>query len=57
VDASLKQLGDYLGRITKTYNLNGKRAFTAVQDYTLPNTEAQDSLADLQTWLAAQLPE
>jgi CRISPR system Cascade subunit CasC len=57
VDASVRQLADYIARLSKTYSLNGQRAFTATQDYSLPQAEEMDSLANLQTWLAAQLPE
>jgi len=56
MDASTTKLADYMGRAIKTYNLSGTRAFTALQDYVLPEATAQASLADLQQWLVEQLP-
>lgn len=55
MDASVDQLADYMGRVSKTYGLNGRRAFVAMQDWTLTGAETQASLPDLQTWLGAQL--
>ena len=57
MDASVEQMADYMARVSKTYGLNGQRAMIAVQDYTLPGVEVQESLPDLQTWLETQLPE
>jgi CRISPR system Cascade subunit CasC len=57
VDDSVEKLANYMARVSKTFDLNGERAFTAVQDYTLPDAVALPSLPDLQKWLAAQLPE
>lgn len=57
MDNSVNLLADYMARVTKTYDLDGKRAVIAVQDYTLPDAQAQDSLPALQEWLAAQLAE
>ncbi len=56
MDASVMQLADYMERASKTYGLNGKRAFTAMQEWALPGADVQASLPDLQTWLGAQLP-
>jgi CRISPR system Cascade subunit CasC len=57
MDDSMKKLGDYVARVTKTYGLEGKRAFTATQDYTLPEAQCLPSLSTLQEWVGAQLPE
>lgn len=56
VDASVEKLGDYLQRVTKTFNLDGKRAFTATQPYSLSDAEVKPSLDDLKTWVGANLP-
>jgi len=56
VDASVIQLADYIGRVSKTYGLNGQRAFTALRDYALPEADSRPSLSDLQHWLETQLP-
>jgi len=59
MDDAIARLGDYMARIGRAYNLEDmdQRALTAVQDYTLPEAEMVPSLADLQKWLAAHLPE
>jgi CRISPR system Cascade subunit CasC len=59
MDDAVAKLNDHMARIGSTYNLeeSDHRAMTAVQDYTLPGAEVVPSLADLQDWLAAQLPE
>jgi len=57
MDASVEKLADYMARVVKTYNLDDQRALTAVHDYTLPGAQVVPSLADLQNWLAAHLPE
>jgi CRISPR system Cascade subunit CasC len=56
LDVSVEKLGDYLQRVTKTFNLDGKRAFTATQPYSLPDTETKPSMDDLKAWVNAQLP-
>ena len=56
MDASVAALDDYAKRLRKVYGLNGGRAYTAVGDYTVTNAIERESLADLETWLAAQLP-
>jgi CRISPR system Cascade subunit CasC len=56
LDVSVEKLGDYLQRLSKTFNLDGKRAFIATQAYSLPDAEAKPSLDDLKTWLDADLP-
>lgn len=56
MDVSEQELGDYLERVTKTYNLEAKRAYTSIQDYNLPCAEKKNSLAELKTWLSESLP-
>ncbi|MEN4041482.1 MAG: type I-E CRISPR-associated protein Cas7/Cse4/CasC [Anaerolineaceae bacterium] len=56
MDASFAKLGDYLKRVTQTFNLDGKRAFTSTQDYSLPAAESKPSMNDLKKWLDTQLP-
>ena len=56
LDVSVEKLGDYLQRVTKTFNLDGKRAFTATQPYSLPDAEATPSLDELKAWVNALLP-
>lgn len=55
MEASVEQLADYVGRASKTYGLDGKRAFAAMQAWALPDADAQASLPDLQAWLGTQL--
>ena len=57
MDASVEKLVSYIERVSKTYDLDGQRAFTAVEEYAVPEAEAQTSLAALQSWLTGQLPE
>ncbi len=56
LDASVGKLGDYLQRVTTAFNLDGKRAFSATQSYSLPDAEAKTSLGDLKAWLDTSLP-
>jgi CRISPR system Cascade subunit CasC len=57
MEASVAQLADYIDRVSRTYNLTDRRALTATQEYTLSGAQVLPSLAELQKWLAAQLPE
>ncbi len=57
MDVSIDQLGGYLSRVSETYGLKPLRAFFTVQGYTLPESQAISSLADLQAWLGTCLPE
>lgn len=57
MDVSIENLCDYLQRVTETFNLSGKRAFSATQTYSLPNAEIEPSLEDLKNWLDSNLPE
>jgi CRISPR system Cascade subunit CasC len=56
MDVSVEKLGDYLLSVTKTFNLDGKRAFIATKPYTLPEAKVMASLDDLKTWLDASIP-
>lgn len=56
-EASAAQLSDYMTRVNKMYKPTGQRAFAAMIDCNLPGAQPQDSLDDLQSWLAAQLPK
>jgi len=56
MDASVEKLSDYIQRVTRTFNLEGKRAFAATETYSLPGAESQPSLDHLKTWLDASLP-
>ncbi len=56
MDVSVAALDDYAKRLRKVYGLNGSRAYTAVGDYEITGADEQNSLADLETWLAAQVP-
>jgi CRISPR system Cascade subunit CasC len=55
MDDSVSKMADYLERVDRTFALDHKRAFTAIQDYELPGAKSQESLPALQEWLAAQL--
>lgn len=57
MDASVARLNDYRQRLRKTYRLNGQHAYTAIYNYQLADATTQDSLPDLQAWLAQQLSE
>ena len=56
-EASAAQLSDYMTRVNKMYKPMGQRAFAAMIDCNLPDAQQQDSLDDLQGWLAARLPK
>lgn len=56
-EASAAQLSDYMTRVNKMYKPTGQRAFAAMIDCNLPDAQQQDSLDDLQSWLAARLPK
>jgi len=52
---SVTALSDYLGRMSKMYSLNDKRAFTASLDCVVPGAEKIDSVAELVKWLKTDL--
>ncbi len=56
-EASAAQLSDYMTRINKMYKPTGQRAFAALIECNLPGAQQQESLDDLQSWLATQLPK
>ena len=55
VDDSVAKLSEYMRRLSKTFALESNRAFTATQNYELPDSEVQDSLPALEKWLALQI--
>ncbi len=57
LEASTQKLSDYIQRVSKTFNLEMQRSFTAIQDYAFPAAERQDSMRDLQAWVGKYLPE
>lgn len=57
MDASIKALSDYRGKLRRAYGLNGANAYVAVNGQQVTDAKAQESLSDLQQWLAQQLPE
>lgn len=56
LDVSVEKLGDYLQRVTTTFNLDGQRAFTATQPYSLADAEFKPSMDDLKAWVDSLLP-
>lgn len=56
MDASRRQLGDYLQRLSRRYGLQGKRAFLSTEDCQIEGAEGKDGLVELQNWLVEQLP-
>lgn len=56
-EVSAAQLSDYITRINKMYKLTGQRAFAAMIECNLPDAKQKESLDDLQSWLAEQLPK
>lgn len=52
---SVKQMSDYVSRISKVYALKLQRAYISVDDLTFLDLKAQPSLEDLKKWLAPQL--
>ena len=60
MEDAIARLSDYITRIGTAYNLNAmdeRAVMTTLPDVALPGAETQVSLAALQEWLAAQLPE
>lgn len=55
MQASVKEMSGYMGKVVKAYGLEAKRAFMSVDGEELP-AEKKDSLNALKDWLAAQLP-
>jgi CRISPR system Cascade subunit CasC len=55
MDASVEKLAGYVSRISKTFGLEGQRAFIATQEYELPGASVEPSLPALSGWLEKQL--
>ena len=56
VDDSAEKLNDYVGKVSKAYGLNDKRAVLTLNGYEIPMAEAKESLVELQAWVETQLP-
>ncbi|MBP8998352.1 MAG: type I-E CRISPR-associated protein Cas7/Cse4/CasC [Anaerolineaceae bacterium] len=56
MEASIKQLADYITRVNTAYNLNLNRACLTLMDETVPASERVATLEDLKTWLKSLLP-
>ncbi len=52
---SVKQMSEYVARLSKVYGLKPQRAFIAVDDLAFLDLKAQASLNDLKKWLEPQL--
>jgi hypothetical protein len=57
MDASIAALSGYREKLRRAYGLNGTNAYVAVNGQQVTDAEAQESLPNLQQWLAQQLPE
>jgi CRISPR system Cascade subunit CasC len=53
---SIAQMGDYLEKVTKAYNLTAKRACLNLEGGEFPMSEPVSSLDELKTWVKALLP-
>lgn len=56
MDVSIEQLDEHVGRLTKAYGLEAKRACLIVGGNKFSSAEAKGSLDDLQAWLRDHLP-
>lgn len=54
---SVKQFSEYVGRLSKVYNLNPNRAYLTIQDLAFQDLKAQSSLYDLKSWLDKQISQ
>ena len=52
---SVKQMSDYVARLSKVYNLKPQRAYIAVDDLPFLDLKAQASLNEVKKWLEPQL--
>lgn len=52
---SIKQMSDYVARLSEVYGLQPQRAYIAVEDLAFLDLKAQESLDQLEQWLAQQL--
>ncbi len=57
MDVSIHTLNNYREKLRRAYGLNGANAYVSVNGQQFSDAEAQESLPDLQQWLAQQLPE
>ncbi|MCB0138687.1 MAG: type I-E CRISPR-associated protein Cas7/Cse4/CasC [Caldilineaceae bacterium] len=56
LDSSVMVLNDYMNRLRKAYAITTQRSYLAVFDHTIDEAEKNDSLPQLQEWVANQLP-
>jgi CRISPR system Cascade subunit CasC len=56
IEAAVQQLAGYVGRVSKVYDLDGRRALIALENCEVPGAAVQPSLPDLLGWLKGQLP-
>ena len=57
VQNAVDALGQYLGKIQETYNLETEKAVLSTEKTNLPGCELVSSLADMSKWLGKRLPE
>ncbi len=56
MENSVKQLANYMDKVTTAYNLSARRASLSLVDANLPASEAAGSLDELKSWLKRLLP-
>lgn len=56
MESSIQQLGAYLEKVEKVYNLTAKRAYVSLDGAALPVAEAEASMSQLKSWLEKLLP-
>jgi CRISPR system Cascade subunit CasC len=54
---SVEQFSEYVGRLSKAYNLTPNRAYLTIQDLAFLDLKAQPSLDDLKSWLDKQISQ
>jgi len=54
---SVGQFSEYVGRLSKVYNLTPNRSYLTIQDLAFLDLKAQPSLDDLKSWLDKQLSQ
>lgn len=56
MENSVKQLANYMDKVTTAYNLSARRAYLSLVEENLPASEAAGSLDELKSWLKRLLP-
>jgi CRISPR system Cascade subunit CasC len=54
---SVEQFSEYVGRLSKAYNLTPNRAYLTIQDLAFLDLKAQPSIDDLKSWLDKQISQ